>query len=61
MMTLVEVAAFLRVPEATLRYRRHLGTGPDSFKIGRSARCARNVVTDWLHAQQASGRGPNAA
>jgi predicted DNA-binding transcriptional regulator AlpA len=60
-MTLAEVAAFLRVPEATLRYWRHLSIGPDSFKIGRSVRYQRNGVLDWLRAQQASGRGPNAA
>jgi hypothetical protein len=33
--TLPEAAALLRTPPATLRYWRHLGTGPRSFKIGR--------------------------
>ena len=61
LMTLAEVAAFLRVPEATLRYWRHLGIGPASFKIGRSVRYQHNAVITWLHAQQANGRGPNAA
>jgi hypothetical protein len=41
-MTLAEVAAFLRVPEATLRYWRHLGIGPASFKS--AARSATNTA-----------------
>ncbi|MFT4010697.1 MAG: hypothetical protein QM655_11725 [Nocardioidaceae bacterium] len=38
MLMLKEVAALLRVPEATMRYWRHCGTGPRSFTIGRSVR-----------------------
>ena len=60
MMTLAEVAAFLRVPEATLRYWRHLGTGPASFKIGRHVRYRRIDVVTWLRAQRRTG-GPDAA
>lgn len=48
LMTLKEVAAMLRVPEATLRYWRHLGTGPSSFRIGRGVRYWRNDVVMWL-------------
>src|SRR6478736_3017162 len=33
MLTLQEACAYLRVPEGTLRYWRHLGAGPRSFKI----------------------------
>jgi hypothetical protein len=40
MLTLQEACAFLRVPEGTLRYWRHLGTGPRSFKVGRHIRLA---------------------
>lgn len=29
-----EVAEMLGMPEATLRYWRHIGTGPKSFKLG---------------------------
>jgi predicted DNA-binding transcriptional regulator AlpA len=36
------------VPEATLRYWRHLGTGPHSFRIGRSVRYWRTEVLAWL-------------
>ena len=38
MLTLQEACAFLRVPEGTLRYWRHLGCGPRSFKVGRHVR-----------------------
>jgi hypothetical protein len=41
LLTMQEVADVVRVPVATLRYWRHLGTGPRSFRIGRSVRyCA---------------------
>ena len=33
-LTLSEVAELIRVPAATLRYWRHQGTGPQSFKMG---------------------------
>lgn len=33
-----DVAELLRVPAATLRYRRHQRTGPDSVKTGRHVR-----------------------
>ena len=48
LMTIKEVAKLLRVPEATLRYWRHLGTGPHSFRVGRSVRYWRNDVRHWL-------------
>lgn len=47
-MTLKEVAALVRAPEATRRYWRHLGTGPHGFRIGRSVRYWRNEVVHWL-------------
>jgi hypothetical protein len=34
LLSMAEVAALIRVPVATLRYWRHLGTGPHSFRIG---------------------------
>ena len=51
LMTIKEVAALVRVPEATLRYWRHLGTGPRGFRIGRSVRYWRNDVMHWLEEQ----------
>ena len=51
LMSLKEVAALVRVPEATLRYWRHLGTGPRGFRVGRSVRYWRNDVVHWLDEQ----------
>ncbi len=58
--TLVEVAQLLRIPSATLRYWRHLGTGPRSFRIGRHVRYYRADIDAWLHSQR-DGGGPGAA
>ena len=55
LLTIAEVADLLRVPVATLRYWRHLGTGPHSFRIGRSVRYWRTEVIRWIEAQ---GRRP---
>lgn len=35
LLTIDEAAAIVRAPVATLRYWRHLGTGPRSFRLGR--------------------------
>ncbi|MCW2783461.1 MAG: hypothetical protein JWR35_3912 [Marmoricola sp.] len=51
MLTLQEACTFLRVPEGTLRYWRHLGTGPRSFKIGRHVRYWHTDLIDWLTEQ----------
>lgn len=51
MLSLQEVCAILRVPEGTLRYWRHLGCGPRSFKIGRHVRYWRADVVLWLTEQ----------
>jgi hypothetical protein len=57
LLTIGEVAAIVRAPLATLRYWRHLGTGPRSFRVGRGVRYWRHDVTDWLH-QQSRDDGP---
>ena len=41
LLTIDEVAEMLRVPIGTLRYWRHLGAGPHSFKVGRWVRYRR--------------------
>ena len=46
-----EVANVVRVSVATLRYWRHLGSGPRSFRIGRSVRYWRAEVLHWLEQQ----------
>lgn len=53
MLTISEVAEVVRVPVATLRYWRHLGTGPRGFRIGRSVRYWRTEVLRWLEEQSA--------
>lgn len=54
MLSLQEACAFLRVPEGTLRYWRHLGAGPRSFKVGRHVRYWRADLVAWL-ADQTNG------
>ena len=56
LLTIQEVADLVRVPVATLRYWRHLGTGPRSFRIGRSVRYWRAEVFAWLDDQANSDR-----
>jgi excisionase family DNA binding protein len=43
-----EVAALLRVPAETLRYWRHIGRGPRSFKVGRRVLYARSDVETFI-------------
>jgi len=51
MLTLQEACRFLRVPEGTMRYWRHLGAGPRSFKLGRHVRYWRADLVLWLTEQ----------
>ncbi len=56
LMTLVEAAAYLRTPVATLRYWRHLGEGPAGFRLGRRVVYRRVVyrrgdVDRWISAR----------
>lgn len=48
LLTLNEVAEILRTPPATLRYWRHLGTGPDSFRLGRRVMYRRDDLDNWV-------------
>ncbi len=51
LLTIGEVAEMLRVPVGTLRYWRHLGAGPHSFKVGRHVRYWRADLILWLTEQ----------
>ena len=51
MLSIEEAAAFLRVPVATMRYWRHLGAGPFSFRVGRHVRYWRTDLILWLAEQ----------
>jgi hypothetical protein len=52
LLTLHEAAALLRTPVATLRYWRHLGVGPDGFRLGRRVMYRWEDVNRWLTEQQ---------
>jgi predicted DNA-binding transcriptional regulator AlpA len=54
LLTITEAAARLRTPVATLRYWRHLGTGPDSFRLGRRVVYRRDDIDRWITAQHDS-------
>lgn len=51
-MTTNEVAAKIRRPVETLRYWRHIGEGPKSFKLGRGVLYARSDVETWIKAHR---------
>jgi len=55
LLTLPEAAELLRAPVATLRYWRHLGSGPRSFRLGRRVLYRRDDLQAWVDAQRNSG------
>ncbi len=50
LLTITEAAELLRVPVATLRYWRHLRTGPRSFRLGRRVLYRHSDLHDWIAA-----------
>src|SRR3954464_11468144 len=52
LLTITEAAELLRAPVATLRYWRHRGTGPRSFRLGRRVLYPRDHLQAWVE-----GRG----
>jgi predicted DNA-binding transcriptional regulator AlpA len=50
-----EVSELLRTPSATLRYWRHIGKGPRSFKIGARVAYKRTDVEQWIEEQYNAG------
>jgi excisionase family DNA binding protein len=53
LLTITEAADLLRAPVATLRYWRHLGTGPRSFRLGRRVLYRTDDVHAWIAQQHA--------
>ncbi len=51
LLTLAEAAEIVRAPVATLRYWRHLGTGPRSFRLGRRVLYRYDDLTTWIDDQ----------
>ena len=56
LLTIAEAAEIVRCPVATLRYWRHVGGGPCSFRVGRRVRYRRNDIYEWIAAQRAATR-----
>jgi excisionase family DNA binding protein len=55
LLTITEAAELLRAPVATLRYWRHLGTGPRSFRLGRRVLYRADDLQVWIDARRDSG------
>jgi helix-turn-helix protein len=60
LLTITEAAAIVRAPIATLRYWRHLGTGPRSFRLGRRVLYRYTDLLSWIN-QQRDNDDPHAA
>ena len=60
LLTITEAAQLTRTPVATLRYWRHLGIGPRSFRIGRRVMYRTVEVRDWIDAQADQRAGEKA-
>ncbi|GGK64057.1 helix-turn-helix transcriptional regulator [Ornithinimicrobium pekingense] len=57
LLTTAEAAEVLHTPVATLRYWRHVGTGPRSFKLGpRRVMYRRADVEAWVEDQYNAGQ-----
>lgn len=58
LLTIGEVAERLRTSENTLRYWRHIGTGPHSARLGRRLMYREQDVLEWVDAQFATDGKP---
>jgi len=56
-LTIAEAADLIRTPVATLRYWRHLGIGPRSFRLGRHVMYLKADFYEWIESQAASTGG----
>jgi len=52
-----EAATFVRKPEGTMRYYRHLGIGPHSFRHGRNVAYWKTDLILWLAEESAAPQG----
>jgi len=57
-MTTEEVAHALRAPVETVRYWRHVGQGPKSFKIGRRVLYAADDIERFIESARSEGHRP---
>ena len=56
-LTAAEAAAYLQIPEETLRRWRSLGTGPRHAKVGRHVRYRRAALDRWLDEREREAAG----
>lgn len=56
LLTTSEVAALTRAPISTIRYWRHVGWGPPSFRLGRRVLYRQADVDRWLEEVRAAQR-----
>jgi DNA-binding transcriptional MerR regulator len=57
LLTLSEVAERLRRPQATLRFWRHKGIGPESFRVGGRVMYDADALERWLDDQITQAQG----
>lgn len=60
-LTTTDLAELVRCPESTVRYWRHLGTGPQGVRVGRRVLYRREAVDAWLAQREADQHGASAA
>ena len=59
-LTTAEVSEIARIPAESLRWMRHVGKGPKSFKLGRRVLYAVEDVEAWIEAARADSPSPAA-
>ena len=57
LLTVQELARFLRIPVKTLYQWHYLGTGPAAIRVGRHLRYRRSAVAQWLVSAEVGGSG----
>lgn len=60
LLDLREIAAMTRMPEATIRYKRHRGELPFTFRLGRRVVAYEGDVRAYIDAARASQIAPTA-
>lgn len=61
LLTFRDIAEQTGIPEGTLRYWRHIGEGPEGYKIGRRVCFPESKVKAWFDEQTSSTRGGSTA
>ncbi|MEU4287800.1 helix-turn-helix domain-containing protein [Kribbella sp. NPDC026596] len=61
LLDLPEIANRTRMPEATIRYKRHRGELPFTFKLGRKVVAYESELDAWIAAQRAAQNDNSAA